>query len=94
MFHLLADGKRNSISAVEQIGHGAVGVQGDISNMADLDRLYEVIKQRDRPARCAGGQRGQRRVRAPSDRSPRRTSISGSASTSRERYSPCRRRCR
>ena len=31
--------------AVEQIGHGALGVQGDISNMADLDLLYEVIKE-------------------------------------------------
>jgi len=31
--------------AVEQIGHAAVGVQGDISKLADLDRLYEVIKQ-------------------------------------------------
>jgi NAD(P)-dependent dehydrogenase (short-subunit alcohol dehydrogenase family) len=31
--------------AVEQIGHGAVGVQGDISNLSDLDRLYEVIKE-------------------------------------------------
>jgi NAD(P)-dependent dehydrogenase (short-subunit alcohol dehydrogenase family) len=30
--------------AVQQIEYGAVGVQGDISNMADLDRLYEVIK--------------------------------------------------
>ena len=29
--------------AVDEIGHGTVGVQGDISNMADLDRLYEVI---------------------------------------------------
>lgn len=31
--------------AVEQIGHVAVGVQGDISQLADLDPLYEVIKQ-------------------------------------------------
>jgi len=30
--------------AVEQIGHGVVGIQGDISNLADLDRLYQVIK--------------------------------------------------
>jgi NAD(P)-dependent dehydrogenase (short-subunit alcohol dehydrogenase family) len=30
--------------AVEAIGHGAIGVQGDISKLADLDRLYEVIK--------------------------------------------------
>jgi NAD(P)-dependent dehydrogenase (short-subunit alcohol dehydrogenase family) len=32
--------------AVDQIGHGSVGVQGDISKMPDLDRLYEVIKDR------------------------------------------------
>lgn len=31
--------------AVEQIGHGAVGIPGDISNLADLDRLYQVIKE-------------------------------------------------
>jgi len=31
--------------AVEHLGHGVVGVQGDISNLADLDRLYEVIKE-------------------------------------------------
>lgn len=30
--------------AVEQIGRGSIGVQGDISSMTDLDRLYEVIK--------------------------------------------------
>ena len=30
--------------AVEHLGHGVVGVQGDISNLSDLDRLYEVIK--------------------------------------------------
>lgn len=32
--------------AINQIGNEAVAVQGDISNLADLDRLYEVIKQR------------------------------------------------
>ncbi|MBA4017960.1 MAG: oxidoreductase [Pirellula sp.] len=31
--------------AVRQIGGDTVGVQGDISNMADLDRLYEVINK-------------------------------------------------
>ncbi len=31
--------------AIEHIGHDAVGVQGDISSLTDLDRLYEVIKQ-------------------------------------------------
>lgn len=32
--------------ALKEIGHGAVGVQGDVSSSADLDRLYEYI-QRD-----------------------------------------------
>ena len=32
-------------NAARRIGHGAVGVQGDISNLADLDRLYDVIRQ-------------------------------------------------
>ncbi|MBA4105227.1 MAG: oxidoreductase [Pirellula sp.] len=31
-------------AAVIDIGHGAVAVQGDISKMADLDRLFEQIK--------------------------------------------------
>ncbi len=30
--------------AVKQIGHGVTGVQGDISSLPDLDRLYETIK--------------------------------------------------
>ena len=38
--------------AVGQIGHGVVGVQGDISNMADLDRLYEVIKEGPAGSTC------------------------------------------
>ena len=32
-------------AAVTQIGGHAVGVQGDVSNLADLDRLYDTIKQ-------------------------------------------------
>tara|TARA_R110002020_G_scaffold316999_1_gene532640 strand:- start:7669 stop:8415 length:747 start_codon:yes stop_codon:yes gene_type:complete len=38
---------RNAVrlnTAVAEIGHGAVGVQGDVSNAADLDRLYAKIK--------------------------------------------------
>jgi NAD(P)-dependent dehydrogenase (short-subunit alcohol dehydrogenase family) len=30
--------------AVDEIGSNATGVQGDVSKMADLDRLYETIK--------------------------------------------------
>ena len=32
--------------AVKYIGPAALAVQGDVSNMADLDRLYSVIKQK------------------------------------------------
>ena len=32
--------------AVERIGHGAIGVQGDVTNLTDLSRLYERV-QRD-----------------------------------------------
>jgi NAD(P)-dependent dehydrogenase (short-subunit alcohol dehydrogenase family) len=31
--------------AVKQIGKNVIGVQGDVSNLADLDRLYETVKQ-------------------------------------------------
>jgi NAD(P)-dependent dehydrogenase (short-subunit alcohol dehydrogenase family) len=31
--------------AVSEIGHGAVGVQGDATNLADLTRLYERIER-------------------------------------------------
>jgi len=32
-------------AAVRTIGHGAVGVQGDVTRFADLDRLYDVVQQ-------------------------------------------------
>src|SRR5438477_13060955 len=32
-------------AAVKEIGSGAVGVAGDVSKLADLDRLFEVIKK-------------------------------------------------
>src|SRR4051812_37889308 len=31
--------------AVAEIGHGAIGVQGDVSKLADLDRLYARVKE-------------------------------------------------
>jgi hypothetical protein len=34
--------------AVKQIGRNVVGVQGDVSNLADLDRLYATVKQQGR----------------------------------------------
>jgi len=32
-------------AAVKQIGKNAIGVQGDVSNLADLDRLYAEVKK-------------------------------------------------
>src|SRR5262249_31446892 len=31
--------------AVKQIGKNVTGVQGDVSNLEDLDRLYATVKQ-------------------------------------------------
>ncbi len=32
-------------AAVKQIGKNVIGVQGDVSNLEDLDRLYDTVKQ-------------------------------------------------
>lgn len=32
-------------AAVREVGHGARGVQGDVSNLGDLDRLFEIVRQ-------------------------------------------------
>src|ERR1700739_5039371 len=32
-------------AAVRRIGTNIIGVQGDVSNLADLDGLYEMVKQ-------------------------------------------------
>jgi NAD(P)-dependent dehydrogenase (short-subunit alcohol dehydrogenase family) len=39
-------GRRQDVldKAVKEIGHGAVGVQGDASSLADLDRLFAEVK--------------------------------------------------
>ena len=37
--------QRELDEAVKQIGKNVSGVQGDVSNLADLDRLYATIQQ-------------------------------------------------
>ena len=32
-------------AAIKQIGHGAVGIQGDVSKLEDLDRLFAVVRE-------------------------------------------------
>jgi NAD(P)-dependent dehydrogenase (short-subunit alcohol dehydrogenase family) len=46
--YVFITGRRQSQidAAVRQIGKNVIGVQGDVSNLADLDRLYATVKQR------------------------------------------------
>src|ERR1044072_8543814 len=32
-------------TAVSEIGKNVTGIQGDVSNLVDLDRLYSIVKQ-------------------------------------------------
>lgn len=45
--HVFITGRRQSEldDAVKQIGSNVTGVQGDVSNLADLDRLYATVKE-------------------------------------------------
>jgi NAD(P)-dependent dehydrogenase (short-subunit alcohol dehydrogenase family) len=45
--YVFITGRRQSEldAAVRQIGKNVTAVQGDVSNLADLDRLYEIVKQ-------------------------------------------------
>jgi NAD(P)-dependent dehydrogenase (short-subunit alcohol dehydrogenase family) len=45
--HVYITGRRQALldEAVKEIGHGAVGVQGDVANAADVARLYERIER-------------------------------------------------
>ena len=45
--YVFITGRRNAelAAAVKEIGRNAMGVQGDVSNLADLDRLFAQIKR-------------------------------------------------
>ena len=45
--HVFITGRRQAEldAAVTQIGRNVTGVQGDVSNLADLDRLFATVKQ-------------------------------------------------
>ena len=45
--YVLITGRRQSDldAAVKQIGKNVTAIQGDVSNLADLDRLFATIKQ-------------------------------------------------
>jgi len=51
MDHVFITGRRkdNLDAAVAEIGKSVTAVQGDVANLSDLDRLYEVVKKHHRP---------------------------------------------
>jgi NAD(P)-dependent dehydrogenase (short-subunit alcohol dehydrogenase family) len=49
--------------AVKLIGRNVTGVQGDVSRLDDLDRLYETVKRDKRMNRCTLRKRRAGRVR-------------------------------
>jgi NAD(P)-dependent dehydrogenase (short-subunit alcohol dehydrogenase family) len=43
---LITGRRQNELDkAVKQIGRNVIGVQGDVTNLEDLDRLYDTVKQ-------------------------------------------------
>ena len=42
--------------AVNQIGRDAIGVQGDVTNLEDLDRLYSTVKRAKKPRSISSSQ--------------------------------------
>jgi len=50
MDHVFITGRRKDAldRAVEQIGKNVTAVQGDVANLADLDRLYEAVRRKNR----------------------------------------------
>ena len=46
--YVFITGRRQSEldTAVKQIGKNVTGIQGDVTNLEDLDRLYDTVKQR------------------------------------------------
>jgi NAD(P)-dependent dehydrogenase (short-subunit alcohol dehydrogenase family) len=47
--HVFITGRRQGDldAAVDQIGKSITGVQGDVSNLADLDRLYATVREKN-----------------------------------------------
>ena len=80
-------------AAVKQIGKSITAVQGDVSNLADLDRLYATVKQQKGHIDILFANAGTGQF-ARSPQSPKSTSTKPSTRTSKVYYSPCKRRFR
>ena len=94
--HVFITGRRQGEldAAVRRIGKSVTGVQGDVSSLADLDRLYATVKERRRatwtscsPTPALGNWHHW-------GKSPKPTLTKHSASTSKGFCSQCKRRFR
>jgi len=69
--------KRELSAGIKEIGRNVTGVQGDMSKLADLDRLFAQIKQEKGRLDIVPALRNTR----PSARSPRNSTVRFSMST-------------
>jgi NAD(P)-dependent dehydrogenase (short-subunit alcohol dehydrogenase family) len=76
--------------AVEAIGSNVSGVQGDVAQLADLDRLYETVSKVKGRIDIVFANAGLANL-FPLGPSPKSISTSYSTSMSGERCSPCKR---
>ena len=67
-------------AAVREIGRNVAGVQGDVSNLGDLDRLFAQIK-RERAGSTSSSPTPASRSLRPWARSPRSSTTRSSTST-------------
>ena len=93
--YVFITGRRQSEldAAVKQIGKNVTAVQGDVSNLADLDRLYAAVKQEKRHIEFSSPMQALGNL-ARSAQSLKSTSTRHSTPTSRVFCSACKRRFR
>ena len=60
---IMGRGQSEVDAAVRRIAKNVSGVQGDVSNLEDLDRLYNTVKRAKRPNRCSLRQCRHSRIR-------------------------------
>jgi NAD(P)-dependent dehydrogenase (short-subunit alcohol dehydrogenase family) len=89
--YVFITGRRQSEldAAVKQIGKNVTGVQGDVSNLADLDKLYAAVKEQKGRIDILFANAGVGEF-APLGKFPKRTSTKRSASTSKGFCSLCK----
>ena len=65
--HVFITGRRQAEldAAVKLIGRDVTGIRCDVSILADLDRLFDGVKQQKEPTRCSVRQRWRRRPSRP-----------------------------